>query len=94
MRRSEGRRGRAVRGGREGRQGLGRPRDSGQGTEISNLDCAEREGTSLVLAQVATALRLKQDGELVLKMSGSTLVTRQVFELLRGSSPGAVQARD
>lgn len=55
------------------------------GGDVPDLDIAEQHGTPLVLAQVATALRLQaRGGALVLKVfEGCTLPTRQLFEVLR-----------
>lgn len=55
------------------------------GSEVSDLDAAEQHSTPLALAQAATALRLQsQGGVFVLKVfEGCTLVTRQLFEVLR-----------
>lgn len=52
----------------------------------AHLDDTEQHSTVLVLAQLATALRVQaQGGTLVLKVfEGSTTVTRQIFQLLRG----------
>ena len=55
------------------------------GTECDDLTVAEQNATRLVLAETATALRLQAPaGHLVLKIfEGSTLVTRELFEVLR-----------
>ena len=56
------------------------------GVDVENLDIAEQHCSTLVLAQAATALLLQASGGcLVLKIfEGCTMVTRQLFEILRG----------
>jgi 23S rRNA U2552 (ribose-2'-O)-methylase RlmE/FtsJ len=56
------------------------------GAHVDDLDSAEQVGTPLALAQASAALLLlAKGGALVLKVfEGCTLVTRQLFEVLRG----------
>lgn len=55
------------------------------GANVEDLNAAEQHSTPLVLAQTSVALRLQaQGGHFVLKVfEGCTLVTRQLFEILR-----------
>ena len=56
------------------------------GHDVADLDAQEQASVPIALAQLATALRLQAPGgTLVLKVfEGSTLVVRQIFEVLRG----------